>query len=237
MWYTNSVRFRNGINSISLCSSGTIPKLIQVTLKKENGSFGMVIRGGDHEIPRKKRPFTVFYLTPNGPTFLEGTIRRGDRIRAVNGINLNNLKLPELQAMLYQQEKDTVFTVEYDVMTNYVDHHQGPIMVEIRREVGDILGFGLNRNPEDGNVYIESVKAASLADRCGALNVGDILLGVNGISVSKIDVEKVTAMIRGDPASSCVVQLEILPGMFSRNGGLIYRSAISSPLFSTLNTR
>ena len=98
--------------------SGTIPKLIQVTLRKENGSFGMVIRGGDHEVSRKRRPFTVFGITPGGPTASEGTLRCGDRVRAVNGIGLAQLKLPELQSMLYQQDKEAVFTVEYDVMVN-----------------------------------------------------------------------------------------------------------------------
>ena len=103
------------------------------------------------------------------------------------------------------------------------DYH-GSILVEIRREIGDILGeirlmfikinvfililaktlfriiqsktlidlgFGINRCLETGNIYIESVKAASLADRCGALHVGDIVLGVNGYTISKLDVEKV----------------------------------------------
>ena len=57
-----------------------------------------------------------------------------------------------------------------------------------------ISGFGINRCLETGNVYIESVKAASLADRCGALHVGDILLGVNGYTISKLDVEKVSGV-------------------------------------------
>jgi C-terminal processing protease CtpA/Prc len=59
--------------------------MIQVTLKKDNGSFGMVIRGGGHEIHRKSRPFTVVQVTANGPTFLDGTIRTGDRVITVNG--------------------------------------------------------------------------------------------------------------------------------------------------------
>ena len=120
-------------------------------------------------------------------------------------------------------------------------------MIEIRREVGDILGFGLNKNPEDGSVYVESVKAASLADRCGAVNVGDVLLAVNGVAVAKLDVDQVTQLIRGggrgptDPtassSASAIVQLEIMPGMFSRNSGHFYRASMPSPYFSTLNTR
>ena len=88
----------------------------------------MVIRGGDHEVMRKRRPFTVFGITPGGPTASEGTLRCGDRIRAINGISLSTLKLPELQSMLYQQDKEAVFTVEYDVMIsdNYhtVSYHK-----------------------------------------------------------------------------------------------------------------
>ena len=225
-------------------NSSTMTKLIQVTLKKENGSFGIVVRGGDHELLRKRRPFTVASVNQQGPAYAERTIRKGDRIRAINGINLASTRLPELQGLLYQQDKETVFTIEYDVMiqSGYPNtEYHGPMLVEIRREVGDILGFGINRCLETGNIYIESVKAASLADRCGALHVGDILLGVNGHNVNKLDAEKVTMMIRGDPSAVYVVQLEILPGMYSRSGamgvGHLYRSSMPSPNFSTLTNR
>ena len=78
---------------------------------------------------------------------MEGTLRPGDRIIAVNGKGLAGMKLPELQvskslshwflngflmthsidleilmimiflmqALLYQQDNETVFTVEYDI--------------------------------------------------------------------------------------------------------------------------
>ncbi len=83
-------------------------KVIQVTLRKENGSFGMVIRGGNHESARKRRPFTCVQLTPGGPAFNDGTIRVNDRIRSVNGVDLKELKLPELQSLLYRQVRTTI---------------------------------------------------------------------------------------------------------------------------------
>ena len=89
--------------------SSTMTKLIQVTLKKENGSFGIVVRGGDHELLRKRRPFTVASVNQQGPAYAEGTIRKGDRIRAINGINLASTRLPELQGLLYQQDKVCCF--------------------------------------------------------------------------------------------------------------------------------
>ena len=64
----------------------------------------------------KCRPFTIVHVDRGGPANREGTLRPGDRIIAVNGKSLVNMKLPELQALLYQEEADTVFTVEYDIV-------------------------------------------------------------------------------------------------------------------------
>ena len=100
-----------------------------------------------------------------GPQLLDRKLKR------INFLTLpdpfDSLKLPELQAMLYQQDKEAVFTVEYDVMLSD-QYHSGPLMIEIRREAGDILGFGLNKSDPmegpggggGGTVYVESVKAA-----------------------------------------------------------------------------
>ncbi len=128
---------------------------LQVTLRKQAGSFGMVIRGGLHEKRRLRRPFVVAHVTPNGAASCAGVIRVGDRIRAINGATLRGMKLPELQALIYRQEGDTVFTVEYDVAEHRLMERsrgswsrgsQGPLLVEIRREgPDDILGFGLNK--------------------------------------------------------------------------------------------
>jgi hypothetical protein len=35
---------------------------VQVVLRKENGSFGLVLRGGSHEVPARVRPFTVIHI-------------------------------------------------------------------------------------------------------------------------------------------------------------------------------
>jgi len=46
--------------------------------------------------------------------------------------------------------------------------------------------------------------------RCGALNVGDLLLAVQGKSVARMDVEMITQIIRSPPEIK-IVQLEVLP--------------------------
>ncbi len=35
---------------------------VQVVLRKENGSFGLVLRGGSHEVAARVRPFTVIHI-------------------------------------------------------------------------------------------------------------------------------------------------------------------------------
>ena len=62
----------------------------------------------------------------------------------------------------YLQDGETVFTVEYDVAQHEnLDRSSGcggPILVEIRRDVGDIVGFGLNVDQSSGHVFVESIK-------------------------------------------------------------------------------
>ena len=181
-------------------------------MHKENGSFGLVIRGGHDEEASRKRPFTVIYVTPQGTTANEGSIRPGDRILALNGKALHDTTLPQLQSLLYAQDSDTVFTVEYDIMSEGPTRPSGPLLVEIKRDVGDMLGFGLNKCLDSGHIFIESVKAASLAERSGALHVGDLLLAVNGKSINRMDVEQVTSLIRAPPEAR-MVQLEVLPSL------------------------
>ena len=63
----------------------------------------------------KSRPFTIIHMDHGGPANKEGTLRPGDRIIAAN------MKLPDLQALLYQEDEDTVFTVEYNIVKQVGD--------------------------------------------------------------------------------------------------------------------
>ncbi len=205
-----------------------------MTLKKVNGTFGMVIRGGNHDEADKCRPFTIMHISPGGPAHADGNLRVGDRLRAVNGVALRELKLAEMQSLIYRQDGDTVFTSEYDVaMHAGLAERGGAILVEIVRDSqSEGIGIGLNRCPDSGYVFVESVRQASLADRCGAIHVGDLLLAVNGRLLHGLSPEDASLLV--SDAVSHTLGLELLPGRFSP--GRSQRSSMPSPSFSSLRT-
>ena len=65
-----------------------------------------------------------------------------------------------------------MFTLEYDVAQHEnLDRSGAPgsgcggtILVEIRRDVGDIVGFGLNVDPSNGHVFVESIKQVGMLE-------------------------------------------------------------------------
>jgi len=176
----------------------------------------MVIRGGQvgedglrHE--EDDRPFTVAHVSLGGPAFKHGIIRVNDRIRCVNGISLDRMRLPELQSLLYRQESEAVFTVEYDSALHERISTGGPVLVEVRRDPADPLGLSLS-DAQGGAVVVDSVRAAGLADRCGAIKVGDAVLAVGCEPAVGRSADEVTTMIAEADTDGSPLQLEILPG-------------------------
>ena len=47
--------------------------------------------------------------------FREGTLKIGDRVIAINGINVSNAALEDAMGILHQSELETILVVEYDV--------------------------------------------------------------------------------------------------------------------------
>lgn len=58
-------------------------------------------------------------------------------------------------------------------------------------------------------LLISRIKEAGIADRCGALHVGDRLLSVGGVSLENKNISEVNQMLK---KCDLHVQLEIMPG-------------------------
>ncbi|XP_022240869.1 glutamate receptor-interacting protein 2-like isoform X2 [Limulus polyphemus] len=188
-----------------------LPKVIQITLEKENGSFGFTLRGGACSDRLKSRPLKITHVRPGGPTDREGTIKAGDRLLAAENINLGNATLQEALAALKKLDGKVLFTVEYDVsVMDAVCNASGPLLVEIDKSPGTELGITLTQmyRPES-LIVIESIKQASIAERCGALHAGDHILAIDGTRIDQMTVAEASQLLKASLKE--VIKLEIFP--------------------------
>ena len=84
------------------------------------------------------------------------------------------------------------------------------LLVELLKPRGVDLGMNLRESLlRSAPLLISRIKEAGIADRCGALHVGDRLLSVGGVSLENKNIEEVNQMLK---RCDLQVQLEIVPG-------------------------
>ncbi|XP_023709883.1 glutamate receptor-interacting protein 1 isoform X4 [Cryptotermes secundus] len=201
-------------NSVCVC-----PKITHVTIEREAGSLGFTLRGGAHPDPLLSRPLVITYVRPGGPADSEGSLKSGDRLVAVDGQSLHCATLTDAQTVLHQSDsKFTVLTIEYDVsVLESVRQATGPLLVEIERppvkDLGVTLASATSRQEGEAStaVVIESIKPASIAERCGALHVGDQILAVDETRVDGVTTTAADVMQLLRNVNSAHITLEILP--------------------------
>ncbi|XP_067855590.1 glutamate receptor-interacting protein 1 isoform X7 [Heptranchias perlo] len=196
---------------VSVQGSGIILKTVEVTLHKEGNTFGFVIRGGTHEDRNRSRPIVITYVRAGGPADREGTIKVGDRLLSVDGIRLHGTTHTEAMSILKQCGQEATLIIEYDVsVMDSVANASGPLMVEVAKTPGSSLGIALTTSLYCNKqvIVIDKIKAASIADRCGALHVGDHILSIDGTSMEYCTLAEATQLLS---STSEHVKLELLP--------------------------
>ncbi|KAI5610482.1 glutamate receptor interacting protein 2 isoform X1 [Silurus asotus] len=202
----------NGINLSKLRHDEIISMLKnigeRVVLEVE---YELPILGGFHEDWHKARPLVVTYVRPGGPADREGTLRVGDRVLSVNGVTLNRRKHADALTLLMQSSQEACFLIEYDItVMESVQQSSGPLQVEIMKSAGSVLGLSLTtalyRNKHV--ITIQKIKPASVAERCGALHVGDVLLAIDGMGTEHCSLMEAQQLLTN---SSELTKLEILP--------------------------
>ncbi|KAM3925346.1 glutamate receptor-interacting protein 1 isoform 7-T7 [Leptodactylus fuscus] len=196
---------------VSIQGSGVIFRTVEVTLHKEGNTFGFVIRGGAHEDRNKSRPIVITCVRPGGPADREGTIKPGDRLLSVDGIRLHGATHAEAMSILKQCGQEATLLVEYDVsVMDSVSTASGPLLVEVAKTPGSNLGVALTTSMYCNKqvIVIDKIKSASIADRCGALHIGDHILSVDGTSMEYCTLAEATQLLA---STSEHVKLEILP--------------------------
>ena len=87
---------------------------VHIQLEKEVSSYGFTMRGGSNEDKTKSRPLIVTNIRAGSPADREGTLKIGDRIIAINGINVLNASLQDAYAIIKQCKGVALFLIEYD---------------------------------------------------------------------------------------------------------------------------
>ncbi|XP_036616633.1 glutamate receptor-interacting protein 1 [Trichosurus vulpecula] len=197
--------------SISVQGSGVVFRTAEVTLHKEGNTFGFVIRGGAHDDRNKSRPVVITCVRPGGPADREGTIKAGDRLLSVDGIRLAGSTHAEAMSILKQCGQEATLVIEYDVsVMDSVATASGPLLVEVAKTPGSSLGVALSTSMccNKQVIIIDKIKSASIADRCGALHVGDHILSIDGTSMEYCTMAEATQFLAN---TTDQVKLEILP--------------------------
>ncbi|KAJ7329791.1 hypothetical protein JRQ81_015965, partial [Phrynocephalus forsythii] len=196
---------------VSVQGSGLIFRTVEVTLHKEGNTFGFVIRGGAHDDRNKSRPVVITCVRPGGPADREGTIKPGDRLLSVDGIRLVGTSHSEAMSILKQCGQEATLLIEYDVsVMDSVATASGPLLVEVAKTAGSALGVALSTSMccSKQVIIIDKIKSASIADRCGALHVGDHILSIDGTSMEFCTLAEATQFLANTADN---VKLEILP--------------------------
>lgn len=188
-------------------------KTIDITLTKEDNGFGIVLRGGHNENNTKTRSLVVTHIRPGSAADKDGTVKTGDRLKCINGIHLFEAPLDDVYDMIKGAQDTVTFTIEYDVsVMDAVNNASGPLLVEVSKTPGSNLGLVLtvSQRRKKRVICIDKILPASIADRCGALRIGDQLLSIDGVSLdaNNTSVEDASKMLQ---SNSDHVRIEILP--------------------------
>ncbi|XP_004525107.1 glutamate receptor-interacting protein 1 [Ceratitis capitata] len=233
------------ISQNSLCVTS---KLAQITVERESGCLGLTLRGGGDF------PLIVTHVRPHGPVYKTGRIKPGDRLLRLDNLSLIGKTLAEAQQIIKcggHVSGYTNLTVEYDVsVVQSVEFSMGPLLIEIERPMNDKLGLVLCNYPAASHmdhtkidevsaagIYIASIMPASIADRCGALSVGDQVLSIDDtiIENSAYSPDEVMTMLDANTGRG-YTQMQIMPAhALTRRG----HTTLGSPKygFSTLESR
>ncbi|CAF1078989.1 unnamed protein product [Didymodactylos carnosus] len=193
-------------------------KTIQIQLEKEGHSYGFILRGGLCDDKSKTRPLIVTKIRPGGPADIEGTIKIGDRILAINGISVASATLQDAHNLMKQCRGTTLFLIEYDVaVVDSVKHATGPLLIEIEKSPGSTIGISLTQKWIRGRsiIIVDNVKPASIADRCGALRCGDQINAIDQKSFDNIALNDANNVLRSCTGEFC--RIEVTPSSFTRS--------------------
>ncbi|VDK22100.1 unnamed protein product [Taenia asiatica] len=186
-----------------------------IHLEPVNESFGITVRGGLSQAGSEAFPLIICRIRPRSCADLNGCLKQGDRILAIDGVQTCGLTCEESMKLLACYRSGISLFIEYDVADIGANGRQGtgPFEIEIEKLPSERLGanvvtFG---DPLQGTkrLLISHIRDGSIADRCGALQVGDLIESINGLKASELTLQEATDLLSDSTSRS--IKLHILP--------------------------
>lgn len=169
------------------------PERMSLKLKKESDSFGFVLRKSclTHA---SSSGYPVFSNIKEGSPVDRGNVlKAGDRLIQIDEQNVEWLSLLEVADILKEKDEAT-FLIEYNIaVVGASCLRKGErTCLEIAcpdTDLGVVLGHSRSK------MIIEDIRKGSLAERCGALHVGDEILAINEIDADFLTPSKANILL------------------------------------------
>ncbi|VUZ48141.1 unnamed protein product [Hymenolepis diminuta] len=193
----------------------TITKHAFIHLEPVNESLGITVRGGPSSLGNGVFPLTICRIRPRSCADKNGCLKQGDRILAIDGVQTRGLTCEESMKLLGCHKSGISLFIEYDVADIGAEGRQGsgPFEIEIEKLPTERLGASLVTFGENlqgtKRLLISHIRDGSIADRCGALQVGDLIETINGRSAGDLSLQEAIDLL--SDTSSRSIKLRILP--------------------------
>ncbi|KAJ6661741.1 hypothetical protein lerEdw1_013263 [Lerista edwardsae] len=207
-----------GRTTMESSTSLRLDEIPEITLTKNDcGQLGLKLTGG---VGSKQQGIYVLDIVPGSPASQEGSLQPLDEIVSICGLWTEDMTLDDAvrvydaasqivrvratrngEPVIPLELKNTEFPLE-DSFTpehstsNTAVHEDCIINIELEKAANGSLGFALVGGRNGRAILIKAISPGSIADVDGRLQVGDILLKVNGHFVSGLTRNTVIDILR-----------------------------------------
>ncbi len=163
------------------------PEKNKIELNVKDKNLGLELVASENSI-------FVLNVLKNGAAAVDGTLKAGQRLLSVNGVEFAKMNLEDALRTLTKSSKSGKVALAFE------EASESEIKVEMSKKAGKGLGLGLSGRESGKGVYVSEVGAQQ-----DTLKIGDTLESVNGVNVSECDAESAVAALKASPNGNVVI--------------------------------
>ncbi|XP_029465498.1 inaD-like protein isoform X1 [Rhinatrema bivittatum] len=187
-----------------------------ITLTKDyTGQLGLKLAGGAGS---QLQVINILEIVPNSPASKEGSLQPEDQILSICGLCTDGMYLDDAVRILeaadqlvqikairngnpvvpkgqhneIEEESPAFTTFKQDT----TDFERDVIKIDLEKSINGSLGFALTGGKNGSAIQLKAIISGSISDCDGRLQVGDILLEVNGVTVSDLSHKQAVDLLR-----------------------------------------